>query len=201
MSKLSSAPRTPAQDTEPDEVLLSCLIDGELDGEQRDRVLQQLMRDDKTQRLWADMHVVGDALRSHEVACLHQAQFHARLQVRLAEEPHILAPLWRRERVLQRFIAPGVAVAAAVAVLAVMVLPQLRGGQAGNGSDVGLNAGMALPSAAPERAEGGVVATSNALPMHRYLQAHREFVPTGGVLPPSAPYLRTSAAVEPRREP
>ncbi len=198
---MNSSPLMPpvAENSEPpsDALWLSCLMDGELDGDRCDQVLQQLMRDGSSQRLWMDMHIVGDALRSSEVACLHDTRFCERVQARLAEEPRIVAPRWGRERVVQRVVLPGMAVVAAVAVLAVVVLPQLREGQkggSGHGGGVGLSAGVASSSASAS-------ASPDNLQMHRYLQAHREFVPTAGVLPPSAPYLRTSAAAEPRREP
>lgn len=162
-----------------DEVLLSCLVDGELDDAQRERALQRLTQETHLQRHWALMHVVRDALRSRDTAGVHRDEFHERVLMRVAQEPSIVAPRWSRERLLHRWAVPGLAVAAATAVLSVVVL-QLREPQ---------------PALVAVQTEPVPVAQDR--PLHPYLQAHREFVPTGGVLPPSTPYLRTSSAAAP----
>ena len=58
---------------------LSSLIDGELDAEQAASVLDALCRDPELQRRWSDLQLVGDALRSTEVAACHVEGFCARV--------------------------------------------------------------------------------------------------------------------------
>ena len=186
-------------ETALDAFQLSCLLDGELDGPERDRVLDRLMHDADAQRLWSTLHVVGDAIRSSEVACTHHTQFQARLAACLANEPAIVAPRWARERqrVLRRMVLPGAAVAAAAVMLMVVAVPQLRGG-AGDTSALTAADSKAVPVSGTPPAVASIPASTtpaaNSRPTYPYLQAHREFAP-GGVLPPSAPYLRTSASL------
>lgn len=162
---------------------LSCLLDGELDGAERDRVLSFLLRDEQAQQLWSTLHVVGDAIRSSDVACAHRAQFQARIAAWIADEPPIVA---RHAHRIWRVVLPGAAVAAAAAMLLVVAVPQLRG-KATDGP---------VLAARPQPAERERSATplSVTRPMNPYLHAHREFA-AGGVFPPSAPYLRTSATL------
>jgi sigma-E factor negative regulatory protein RseA len=173
---------------------LSCLLDGELDGPDRDRVLDRLIHDADAQRLWSTLHVVGDAIRSSEVACTHRAHFQARLAACIAGEPTIVAPRWTRDRqrMLRRVILPGAAVVAAVAMLIVVAVPQLRSG-AGDVDSRTVAATKAGPAIVSTPNVAALPATG-AMPINPYLRAHREFA-QGGVLPPSAPYLRTSATL------
>jgi sigma-E factor negative regulatory protein RseA len=112
---------------------LSSLIDGELDAADRARCLDRLCRDEAASTEWAAWHLVGDALRSSDVAALHAPGFVSDLAHRLADEPTILAPPVRgsRVRLIRRFAMPGAAAAAAVAVLAVVALPMLREAEPG----------------------------------------------------------------------
>lgn len=185
-------PMSIASEATSDAFQLSCLLDGELNGPERDHVLDRLMHDADALRLWSTMHVVGDAIRSSEVACTHRTHFQARLAACLADEPAVVAPRWARERrrVLWRVVLPGAAVVAAAAMLMVVAVPQLRGGA---GEKTSLTAGnsTAVPGTG-NALNVTAIQASNTRPIYPYLQAHREFAP-GGVLPPSAPYLRTSA--------
>lgn len=205
-SVVTSIPSATASDAEavPDaQLLLSCLLDGELDDAQREVALRALAQNEEAQRQWAAMHVIGDALRSSEVGCLHRPQFQTRMAACLAAEPRIVAPRWRRERVLRRVVAPGMAIAAAVTVLGVVVLPQFRVFTDSPGAVHVAAEKNQAPLAVAQ--ESGVSSTessgSDVAQLHRYLQAHREFVPTSGVLPPSTPYLRTSTTAAPGNEP
>src|SRR5512137_1805462 len=104
---------------------LSALIDGELDAREAAAVLDALCRDAELQRRWADLQLVGDALRSTEVAACHVDGFCARVRNALAAEPTILAPRAVRPR-LRRYAIPGIAVAASVAAIAFIAVPLLR---------------------------------------------------------------------------
>lgn len=119
----------PRQD-EPAELreMISSLMDGELDASDRTRCLDRLCRDEAAGADWAAWHLVGDALRSSDVAVLHAQAFAADLARRLAAGPAILAPHPRMSqgRLIRRFVMPGAAAVAAVAVLAVVAVPMLR---------------------------------------------------------------------------
>ena len=66
---------------------LSSLIDGELDAHEAAAVLDALCRDPELQRHWSDLQLVGDALRSSEVAACHEVGFYERVRTALASEP------------------------------------------------------------------------------------------------------------------
>ena len=176
---------------------LSCLLDGELDRAEQQRVIDRLLQDPQAQTLWSTLNAVGDAIRSSEVACLHRAEFAQRVADALRDEPTVLAPLpGTRSRAVRRYVLPGVAVAAAAAVLTTVAVPLLGGRDAANESPLAQRAPVVASTAAPTAgpATAPVSAGRVARPMSPYLQAHREFA-QGAVLPPSAPYLRTSTTV------
>lgn len=181
-------------DAEPPmaQVALSCLMDGELDANAGRPCIEGLCADQEARRAWALWHVASDALRSSEVAALHSQRFCDRLHVALEAEPRLLAPrAFARARSLRRVVLPGAAVAAAVAALVVVALPQLQQPSvapqaAGATTPVG-PAVIALPVA-------GEVARSAEL--EAYLVAHREAF-ASGVMPRSTAYLRTSVGANP----
>jgi sigma-E factor negative regulatory protein RseA len=174
---------------------LSSLIDGELDPHESAAVLDALCRDAELQRRWSDLQLVGDALRSTEVAACHVDGFCARVKNALADEPTVLAPRAGRPAAVRRYAIPGVAVAASVAAIAFVAVPLLRAPAADMTAQT-------QPSPAPISApmvartdEAGARAASaiaNARALDPYFAAHREL--TGGTpLPRATAYLRTSA--------
>lgn len=172
---------------------LSCFLDGELDQAHCDRWFSRLAQDRTAYHEWTLLHLAGDALRSSEVACWHSRDFSARVASAIAAEPAIVAPALaaRRRRLLQRMVLPGAAVAAATAVLAVAVVPMLR--VQGTGGAVQATASAPARTPAITATAGGQVIERSAH-MEAYLAAHRE-VSGAGMMPPSAPLLRASAAV------
>jgi negative regulator of sigma E activity len=176
---------------------LSSLIDGELDERETAAVLDALCRDAELQRRWSDLQLVGDALRSTEVAACHVDGFCARVRQALADEPTVLAPRPVRPAI-RRYAIPGVAVAASVAAIAFVAVPLLRS----PAPEV-----IAQKPAAPASVPATVVATTgeqearaaraasaiaNARALDPYFAAHREL--TGGTpLPRATAYLRTGA--------
>jgi len=151
--------------------------------------------------------MVGDALRSHEVAAEHSPHLCARISRALQDEPALLAPRFLPANV-KHHLASGVAVAAAVAVLVLVAVPQLRGVGAISGAPAGSpavttaasgNATEAVPAAHAEPdTEAAAVALATQAGQWRpagnsrldpYLQAHRDFS-GGGVMPAAAVYLR-----------
>jgi sigma-E factor negative regulatory protein RseA len=73
---------------------LSALMDGELAPDQLDQVSQHWRSDPEARAQWHAYHVVGDVLRSEDLASTaqHDAQFLQSLRARLAQEPVVLAP-------------------------------------------------------------------------------------------------------------
>lgn len=168
---------------------LSCLIDGELDRAACDRLLVRFRFEESVQRQWRLLNTACDALRSNEVAAMHSEGFVQRVAVALAREPALLAPsAWSSHRLLRRVVAPGVAVAAAVTLLAVVAVPQLTVSDAGRAQ---VATTPATPSQAPALTP---VEVARVPELERYLLAHRELA-GGTVMPVSTPYLRTSNAM------
>ena len=176
---------------------LSSLIDGELDAQEAAAVLDALCRDPELQRRWSELQLVGDALRSAEVAACHEDGFCERVRNALATEPTVLAPRRPARPAWRRYSLPGLAVAASVAAVAFVAVPLLRT----PAPDV--MAQKQTPATAPAAVSTAVLASSqpearaaaaiaNARALDPYFAAHLEL--TGGSqLPRAAAYLRPGA--------
>lgn len=177
---------------------LSSLIDGELDAREAAAVLDALCRDAELQRRWSDLQLVGDALRSSEVAACHMEGFCDRVRTALASEPTVLAPPPRRARpAWRRFSVPGLAIAASMAAIAFVAVPLLRApapdvmAQRPLPATTGVVAATAAVAASQAEAKAAA-AIANARALDPYFAAHREL--TGGSpLPRAAAYLRPGA--------
>lgn len=112
---------------------ISALADGALDQNEMDALLKQLYSGSGRQA-WDTYHLVGDALRSDDLATPLSADFDARFAARFASEPVLMAPPagqpaktgnqnggWRKY--VSLYSMGGGAVAA---LLAVMLLPQIH---------------------------------------------------------------------------
>lgn len=162
---------------------LSCLIDGELGDAQCKSALERLCADPQARARWAELHFAADALRSSEVAAMHSDRFHQQMAAALAEEPALLAPAAFARRRVQRMLLPGMAVAAAVALLAVVVVPQLQ--------DSGQNSQLAKATSVKQPASATDPEVARVPELERYLLAHRELA-GGMAMPQTTPYMRTS---------
>lgn len=165
---------------------LSCLIDGELGDAACARILDRVCSDPQARSQWALLNAAGDALRSSEVAALHSGAFVERVCAALAQEPAVLAPGALARRRYQRVLIPGAAVAAAATLLAVVAVPQLRGGGASSAVAITAPAPVAAPVSAPQATE-----VARVPEIERYMRAHRELAGST-VMPQATPYLRTS---------
>jgi len=165
---------TQADDTAPWQEQLS----GWMDGEEASRTEHRTTTRDtaQTQRLWQDWHVIGDVLRSDDLAIIPSENFHARLSAALARETRLQArstpaALWQTtwkkiQQTWQQHLAPdgsfklntpwrwSGAVALAAAVIWLMVSPSQHN-----------DADSMLASAAEP---GG-------LGSNPYIQTHRQF--------------------------
>lgn len=184
---------------------LSAVVDGEgLDpSESFDKMLAEFDHVDRT--TWSAYHLIGDALRSDDLA-VHPATssaFLAGFAARLEAEPHIVAPASGAARRgvsrLRRRIAPALAVAAAAATLSWIVLPQLQhGGSQGavqtastSGHADGLQTvAMINGSAAPQAdtAQPNIIRDAN---LDQYLEAHQQFAQQP-MMPGSMPLIRAA---------
>lgn len=147
---------------------ISDLADGRLDGDALAGACREWAADGEARRTWHAYHLIGDVLRSDELACdvRRDAAFLAGLRTRLAAEPVVLAPSRPRRQV---WLAPLAAAAGFVAVAGVVVVlrqaapppgaagPQLAGGT------------LSVPVRADEAAAALRLARAEA-----YLRAHRE---------------------------
>src|SRR5512139_408902 len=176
---------------------LSSLIDGELDAHETAAVLDALCRDAELQRRWSDLQLVGDALRSTEVAACHVDGFCDRVRTSLASEPTVLAPRRLARPAWRRYALPGLAVAASVAALAFVAVPFLQA----PAPDV--LAQKQPPATAPAAVSTAVLASSqaeakaaaaiaSARALDPYFAAHRELTGSSP-LPRAAAYLRPGA--------
>jgi sigma-E factor negative regulatory protein RseA len=165
--------------------------------------------------LWAEYHVVGDALRSDELAesPAASAAFVARFSARLAGEPHLLAPSafqanFRRTLSLRRRVLPVFAVAAAAAVVTWVVVPQLRGigtGASGaaqvasvNNRDGDTMQRVALASTPVNNGTQGSVQGMNIVrdaDLDQYLAAHQQFAQQP-MVQSATPLIRAAAVSE-----
>ena len=73
---------------------LSALVDGELDGDAADHCCAHWREQAEARHHWHAWHLIGDVLRSEELACgaTRSAQFLEQVRGRLAAEPVVLAP-------------------------------------------------------------------------------------------------------------
>ena len=179
-------------DTTQDE-WLSAALDGELDAAAFERIIVACECDPQLRSRWASYHVVGDALRSCEVAACHSGALVERVTVALAAEPALLVPQARRGVVRRSWVAPAFAIAAAVAVLSVVALPLLKGEP-----QLPVQQALAPAPATEPRPTGSGPAATPALTARAYapyLEAHGEFSTHAGLVA-ATPYMRASFAVE-----
>lgn len=188
---------------------VSALADGELSDAQLDLALAALRNDDVAEN-WEIYHLIGDALRSEEVANVAlSAGFSARLAARLEAEPTIIAPAALAvppkpaSQNVKRWALPGFAAAAAMAGVAFFTTPQLMvafGGDAARAVPEPVVAEVRTVSAgglaAASAAANGEVVLRDAR-IDDYLLAHQRFSPS---VYSSAQYARSATLpIEPSK--
>ncbi|MFM0475493.1 sigma-E factor negative regulatory protein [Paraburkholderia strydomiana] len=182
---------------------LSAFVDGELFGEEHlnlDKFLSELDGEDRA--AWSSYHLIGDALRSDDLAVGSAASsaFLSGFAARLESEPHLLAPaaipVTRRLLALRRRVVPAFAVAAAAATLTWIVVPQLQGVPGGPGSTQVASVsshGDAVQKVAmasvPLAQDANIIRDAG---LDQYLEAHQQFAQQP-VMPGSMPLIRAAA--------
>ncbi|AOY93377.1 anti-sigma factor [Cupriavidus sp. USMAA2-4] len=174
---------------------VSALMDGELAPHEASAALE-FARSGQGLADWSTFQMIGDVLRSEDLAHIDSTNaFLARFSARLDSEPHVLVPAvaqagQARQRLLLRpswvrRVVPGTAIAAAVAAVSWVVVPQMRGA-----GDVGAPDAVVARADQPAAKAGGVVtvaADSGQMirdpRLDEYLRAHRVSVATDAVVP------------------
>ncbi|GAB7527497.1 sigma-E factor negative regulatory protein [Paraburkholderia sp. 2C] len=179
---------------------LSALIDGEWQGD-ADAFIAALDHEDRA--AWSNYHLIGDALRSDDLALSASASraFMSGFAARFENEAHIVAPSASRTggAVAQRKpfglrLVPAFAVAAAAATLTWIVVPQLQGVNTGlqNASQIASSgdrvqrvamASMPAATAQPAVQDANIIRDAS---LDQYLEAHQQFAQQpsmGGAMP------------------
>lgn len=186
---------------------LSAFVDGELFGEEHlNKFITELDHEDRAS--WSCYHLIGDALRSDDLAVspATSSAFLAGFSTRFEQEPHVLAPtampVARRLLALRRRVVPAFAVAAAAATLTWIVVPQLQGVPGGpgvgqlasvqsHGDSLQRVAMASVPAvtAQPVVQDGNIIRDAS---LDQYLEAHQQFAQQP-VMPGSGPLIRAAA--------
>jgi len=189
---------------------LSAFVDGEWSAEEHLNA-NFFELDGEGRAAWSEYHLIGDVLRSDDLALSQAASraFMTGFAARFEAEPHLLAPAalpqaGRNERVgrilaLRRRVMPSLAVAAAAATLTWIVMPQMRGvGMAGapqiaavqsQGDGVQRVAMNTTPAPVAGGQDGNIIRDAR---LDEYLQAHQQFAQQP-VISDSMPYVRSAA--------
>ncbi|KNH09143.1 Sigma factor RpoE negative regulatory protein RseA [Candidatus Burkholderia brachyanthoides] len=189
-----------------------------VDGESLDEIgnLGQFLaeRNSHDRAAWSDYHLIGDALRSDDLAesPARSSVFMASFSARFEAEAHVLAPAASvmsgeraRGNVFRRRIVPAFAVAAAAATLAWIVVPQLQGFDSHSGAQVVSTNGAAADSV-QRVAMASVPAVSTRSPLveaniicdadlDQYLEAHQQFSQQPS-MPGAMPMIRAAAVTQ-----
>lgn len=189
---------------------LSALMDGELEGEALAEALR-LAHGEESQATWGLYHLVGDVLRSPELAAHASSPLLGRLREQLAQEPaavrvplvlqsessvvsvHVPQPAANASVFRWKMVA-GIASMAAVAAIGWNSVEALRGGSAQLAS-----APVAPPASVVAVSEGAGQPVMLRDPrLDELLQAHKQFGSTSALQMPAG-FLRNATFEEPSR--
>ena len=180
---------------------LSAFVDGELFDEEHlnlDKFLADL--DGADRAAWSSYHLIGDALRSDDLAIspARSSAFLSGFAARLESEPHVLAPasasVTRRLLGLRRRVVPAFAVAAAAATLTWIVVPQLQGVPGGSGAQLASvqshgDAVQRVAMASVPSQDSNIIRDAS---LDQYLEAHQQFAQQP-VMAGSMPVIRAAS--------
>ncbi|MFP6558492.1 sigma-E factor negative regulatory protein [Paraburkholderia sp. B3] len=193
---------------------LSAFIDGELTVEEHlSGIFSEL--DQEGRAAWSEYHLIGDVLRSDDLALSTAASrsFMTGFAARFEAEPHVLAPAALpaaregasrvgRILALRHRVVPTLAVAAAAATLTWIVVPQMRGAGLASGgaqvASVGSSQGMqrvAMNSAPVQTAavqDGNIIRDAR---LDEYLEAHQQFAQQPAMAD-SMPFVRAALTTQ-----
>lgn len=173
----------PHRERDDDWAALSSMADGEAGPEAQQRCLALWAGDAQARERWRDYQLIGDVLRSQELARVgsHDAAFVRALRARLANEPVVLRPKTPPLAVVRsrNWAVPMAAVAGVAAVAGMVVV--LRGAPDG-GVPMVAQQGNAVPAMATSAAAPQQVPAAQAVNgrlirdarLDRYFAAHRQ---------------------------
>ncbi len=128
--------------TEHEMERLSALVDDELSAHDIPGEVRKLNQNGDAIKRWSSYHLIGDAMR-REIGPLYSTSLAESISQRLQDEPVVLAPAAMRARGSgKRKALTGVAVAASLAAVAMVMTPQLINNQ---------EAGSAQPAVAEQQ--------------------------------------------------
>lgn len=173
---------------EPDAEGLSACMDGALGAAETQAHLQSIAREPALSECWQTYHLIGDVLRSSDLARVPDDAFMLKLRAALATEPVVLAPqpsmASPASRALRRWRAPAAAVASVALVAGGMWrMVATSTDAAGAGTAAALAVRDSSTSLAPQAVAPTAVvmgAASSAIlvrdvQLERYLSAHKQF--------------------------
>ena len=203
---------------------LSALVDGELDGDAAMQACSHWRESDDARSWWHAYHVIGDVLRSEDLACdpARDAGFLEALRARLKDEPVVLAPQaleHARPAAAQSgnsargrrwsWAAPSAVAAGFAAVASVVMLT--RGPAMPSDLPAGASLAQVSPAAQPVTASAlttspmasasepqALIANGKLIRdvrLDRYLAAHKQFAGSSALGVPSG-FLRNATAIE-----
>jgi len=171
---------------------LSALADGALSARDSDRLIAALSADPALRDTWRRYHLIGDVLRGEPVG----SDVADRVWAAVAAEPTALAPSRLIPRSMPRWLAPaaGLAAAASVGALAVLLVPRAQDGggfpapQTAAAPPLRLEIVRSDPIPARPVPPAGSTAVEHEL--QRYLTVHSDYAASGLKGPlPLAPLL------------
>ena len=172
---------------------ISVLLDGEMDRTEAAAAIAALCADPALRRHWHELHRAGDALRSQEVAAGDAEDFCRRVAAAIAAEPTVLAPRAAKPvSGLRRYWAPGLAVAASAAAVALIAVPLMPAPETVSIAKNSIPGQVATVDVAAQKPLSTIAAARGLNPSFSpYLAAHRELI-GNSVVPRATVYLRSS---------
>lgn len=172
---------------------ISVLLDGEMARTEAAAAIAALSADPALRRHWHELHRAGDALRSHEVAAGDAEDFCRRVAAAIAAEPTVLAPRAAKPvSGLRRYWAPGLAVAASAAAVALIAVPLMPAPETVSIAKNSIPGQVATVDVAAQKPLSTIAAARGLNPSFSpYLAAHRELI-GNSVVPRATVYLRSS---------
>ncbi len=148
------------------EASVSAWVDGEAD------IRAEELDSPYGRQIWDTYHLIGDVMRSRDLAIRPSDRFYARVSAAIDAEPVVLAPAAVSRRGVLRLGLSGLAVAAAVASVVWIARPALFGADAAPAQEAPVLAQAEPPAATADAGDPGLA---------DYMAAHRAIVGVGPV--------------------